>query len=1331
VSPEIAGTRLARILASPQNSRLRLIQRVLGTVNPNVPVYRVANSLYQETDPQGVNGRRGWSSGSYVAQIGLEGSFTLNFPNSEGEDGEYHRDRFLVCTYADYHPGDEWFEIWQDEELLFVGTPSGAVLDPANIQITGVDGWWLLNKVRETSAGIWNHGPRDVIERYCSAWASLQSDDFTAYTTAAGGALWTWATSDVTSPTGWLFNRAESYEGVVRVRPSAPGTTAYVKGTGKTINAGIGATQRDWSLEWRFVRSPLANAAATGGAPAANEYQAANSYVRFGFYLNATSLTGNEVFDVTIMEDTVFLRSGDPELNTQGWKLNTKVNTDPDTVSTVKFEQRDYWLFVYLNGTLLGCLPMLDYTGQDVMDYTSSVLTPFCLVRAGTLGGDEYAILEHFSLRQAVPLLQTQGNKQTAHAVTITGGPTAGSYTLSYKGQTTTAIPRVNDPGAALNLLGAVTADGGVTTSGAYPNWVVTWRTAGFRQTPVAVSSLTGGTSPGVSVRLATDADGVVLVGSVQSDQGDMRLPGAYPTDGLTAFYFDDQDIANMGPDAAPNSVGFGVVQALNPLRQAYATKVEQAIYYGASGSTVGGGWQPPTPDSDANFSARWCGAIFLDLDNVDYRFQMFGSSFRVWIGSTKFRDRLLEDWSSGGALGVPVVSAWLVGTAGTPGPLHGQHSGWYPIIVEWSEDGHPPQFTYQPGAFGGPTTYASGAWFIPGSVLYGPLQLTRNNIQAYWPLNSGLFAPAETDEVSAITLTPNGMGNTHFKWDRGPFPGSIAAHLNFDGGANSYFESSYANSGTVMNPINGKFSISAWIRLDTNSPSSAMVIIMSGTGSTGYQFRVNTTGTLTLNVNNGNLLTGTTILQANTWYHVAATHDGTQARLYINGALEAGPVNLTYTAASSGAMRIGAGGLFGTSPFTATNQFQGRIAHLAFYNTMISAANLLVDYNQQFIRDPVALSPLGVYLANIRFDSHYNQIATLLTSFGHQMTCVPRSLESGEFPGIMAPHVRIGRDTEFVLTDQEGQSQYSKTIDATDVADLMLADAQGLGTTDTTLTFETISEVDAQPKAHLFLNQDYEQQSQITDESVLRAYLESLLALRTSPWEALNAMGTGINEAVDTFPLTGALAAFRWQAGDGVRVLMPDIQAVDTLPRQITGVQWTLDPTLGATGPVVTFRDRPRDLYRTLRSLQQQIFNARRNYQTQVWVLHGSVAGYGNQQTAGSGGGLLAGVPTNVSRCGLPAALRDVIKAEVVIEQMVTPTKVSIFINSSKGGASDSGVRASKRGRYDVSGFIGRANGTDSFMSCFIRDNANPPVAIPTSAGYGGIFHLELTVKG
>jgi hypothetical protein len=427
VSPEIAGTRLGRILASPQNCRLRLIQRVTGARNPNVPVYRVANSLYQETDPQGVNGDRGWSGGSYVQQEGLEGSFTLSFPNNVGEDGELHRNRFFVTALANYHPGDEWFEVWQDQDLLFVGTPTGAVIDPANIAISGVDGWWLLNKVRETSAGTWHNGPRDVIERYCSAWASLSSDDFSAYTAPNGAALWTWATTDVTDGSGWLFNRAESYEGIVRVRPSAPGTTAYLKGLNKTVHAGIGTTQRDWSLEWRFTRSPLANAAATGGATAANEYAPANSYVRFGFYLNATSLTGNEVFDVTIMEDTVFLRSGDPEAGTQGWKLNTKVNTDPDTVSTVKFEQRDYWLFVYLNGSLLGCMPMLDYTGQDVMDYASSTLTPFCLVRSGTLGGDEYVILQHFSLRQAVPLLQTQGNKQAAHAVTITGGPTGGS----------------------------------------------------------------------------------------------------------------------------------------------------------------------------------------------------------------------------------------------------------------------------------------------------------------------------------------------------------------------------------------------------------------------------------------------------------------------------------------------------------------------------------------------------------------------------------------------------------------------------------------------------------------------------------------------------------------------------------------------------------------------------------------------------------------------------------------------------------------------------------------------------------------------------------------
>lgn len=64
-----------------------------------------------------------------------------------------------------------------------------------------------------------------------------------------------------------------------------------------------------------------------------------------------------------------------------------------------------------------------------------------------------------------------------------------------------------------------------------------------------------------------------------------------------------------------------------------------------------------------------------------------------------------------------------------------------------------------------------------------------------------------------------------------------------------------------------------------------------SGTGIT-IKYVSSTTGYLSLNTGNGssrtfNTYTGTTLLQANTWYHGGFTYDGTNIRIYLNGNLE------------------------------------------------------------------------------------------------------------------------------------------------------------------------------------------------------------------------------------------------------------------------------------------------------------------------------------------------------------------------------------------------------------------------------------------------------------
>jgi len=86
-------------------------------------------------------------------------------------------------------------------------------------------------------------------------------------------------------------------------------------------------------------------------------------------------------------------------------------------------------------------------------------------------------------------------------------------------------------------------------------------------------------------------------------------------------------------------------------------------------------------------------------------------------------------------------------------------------------------------------------------------------------------------------------------------------------------------------------------------------------------------------------------ITQANTWYHVVATYDGTMMRIYVNGVLdgsrtapESGPAG-TIAYASDG-HGVGIGAAFAGGPV-----FGGKIDEVAVYDKALSAARVADHY--------------------------------------------------------------------------------------------------------------------------------------------------------------------------------------------------------------------------------------------------------------------------------------------------------------------------------------------------------------------------------------------------
>jgi len=252
-------------------------------------------------------------------------------------------------------------------------------------------------------------------------------------------------------------------------------------------------------------------------------------------------------------------------------------------------------------------------------------------------------------------------------------------------------------------------------------------------------------------------------------------------------------------------------------------------------------------------------------------------------------------------------------------------------------------------------------------------------------------------------------------------------------------------------------------------------------------------------------------------------------------------------------------------------------------------------------------LSPFGIFLAQVRGESHFDQLRALAESFGLQYAIEPRQLESGAFPGHVAPKIRVGRDTEKIIDRIEAED-FGKTASIREVADTIFADASGIADKESAgqltaeaINFETVED-------RLFVQTEYDQASEIDYKPLLARRLDVLLALRTNVWEEVGAMPKGARELLDRFPLEDDIELFHWQPGDGVRIHLPEVGIMDADPRQILGVRRTFRPD-GLTRPIVSFRPRPRNFLTLLRNLKLGVTRQSRNYQNQFALVNSGLA--------------------------------------------------------------------------------------------------------------------------
>lgn len=210
-------------------------------------------------------------------------------------------------------------------------------------------------------------------------------------------------------------------------------------------------------------------------------------------------------------------------------------------------------------------------------------------------------------------------------------------------------------------------------------------------------------------------------------------------------------------------------------------------------------------------------------------------------------------------------------------------------------------------------------------------------NCVSWWSLNEESDATGAvtrydahgTNDLTDVNTTASGAG----QWRRGADFESTNSEYFTDGNSGQYDLTS--------------LSISVWVKLESTSStlgySQGFISTTTGASQAGFELRqTSADNTVDFYLGDGTkIVSSTTALTTGTWYHIVCTMSTTEAKIYINGSLEA-------TNSSWGTMTAGSATLYvGNSAAATTRYMDGVMQDASFYSAVLTLDQVGRLYNE------------------------------------------------------------------------------------------------------------------------------------------------------------------------------------------------------------------------------------------------------------------------------------------------------------------------------------------------------------------------------------------------